>query len=160
MEKRRRVGDWEDDTVIGKEKKQRVLTTVDRVSGFGFADKLGVVTAEIMKQKTVARFQSLPRHVRHTLTRDNGVEFGDLDRDVEKKTGLKVYRAHAYHSWERGSNENWNGLLRQFFPKGMYFATITQQDVDEAVELLNDRPRKRLGYATPREVFKAACSSG
>ncbi|SCB53644.1 hypothetical protein GA0061099_10862 [Bradyrhizobium yuanmingense] len=72
---------------------------------------------------------------------------------------MGVYRAHAYHSWERGTNENWNGLMRQFFPKGMLFATITQTDVDRAVRLLNDRPRKRLGYATPREVFNGCCDS-
>lgn len=160
VNERTRVGDWEDDTVIGKEKKQRILTKVERVSGLGLADKLTVVSAQIVEQKTVAKFQHIPKKVRHTLTRDNGSEFGDFDQDVERKTGLKVYRATPYHSWERGSNENWNGLLRQFFPKSMYFATITQADVDEAVELLNNRPRKRLGYATPREVFRKACNSG
>lgn len=76
---------------------------------------------------------------------------------LEEKTGMEVYRATPYHSWERGTNENWNGLLRQFFPKGTNFATITPYEVKQAVKLLNNRPRKRLGYMTPREVFMRCC---
>lgn len=154
VEARTRVGDWEGDTIVGKEKTQRILTNVERKSGFGLADKLDVVTAEITKQRTSARFKKLPKRFRRTLTRDNGPEFGDYDKDLERETGMAVYRATPYHSWERGTNENWNGLLRQFFPKGTLFATITQTDVDRATRLLNNRPRKRLGYATPLEVFK------
>ena len=156
---RERIGDWESDTIVGKEKKQRILTYVERKSGLGMADKLEEVTAEIVQEKTSARFNALPKKARHTLTRDNGVEFGDLDRDLEEKTGMTVYRATPYHSWERGTNENWNGLLRQFFPKGTLFATIAQCHVDQAVRLLNNRPRKRLGYATPRERFRQCCTS-
>jgi len=159
VEARERIGDWEGDTIIGKEKKQRILTYVERKSGFAMADKLDEVTADIVQEKTAARFKSLRLKARQTLTRDNGTEFGDYDRDLEDQTKMLVYRATPYHSWERGSNENWNGLLRQFFPKGMYFATITQDQVEQAVRLLNDRPRKRLGYATPREVFKECCNS-
>ena len=159
VEHRTRIGDWEGDTLVGKEKTQRISTNVERKSGFGLADKLDVVTAEIVWHKTVDRFNKLPKKARRTLTRDNGPEFGDYDRDFEKDTGMKVYRATPYHSWERGTNENWNGLLRQFFPKGAYFATITQSDVERAARLLNDRPRKRLGYATPREVFRQCCNS-
>lgn len=160
VEKRLRVGDWEGDTVIGKEKTQRILTYVERKSGYAFAKKLAVVSADIIHKATVAQFKKLPKNVRHTLTRDNGSEFGDYDLDLEKDTGLGVYRANPYHSWERGTNENWNGLLRQFFPKGVLFATITQTDVDRAVRLLNNRPRKRLGYATPREVFRVVAIQG
>lgn len=159
VETRERVGDWEGDTVVGKEKTQRILTYVERKSGYALADKLDVVTAEIVQKKTITRFNTLPKKARLTLTRDNGTEFGDYDRDLERATALGVYRANVYHSWERGTNENWNGLLRQFFPKGTYFATITQTDVERAVKLLNDRPRKRLGYATPREVFRQCCNS-
>jgi IS30 family transposase len=159
VETRKRVGDWEGDTIVGQEKTQRIATNVERKSGFGMADKLDVVTAEIMRQKTATRFKTVPKKARQTLTRDNGPEFGDYDRDTERDTGMELYRATPYHSWERGTNENWNGLLRQFFPKGMLFATITQRDVERAVRLLNDRPRKRLGYATPREVFRACCNS-
>lgn len=159
VEKRNRAGDWEDDTIIGKERKQRIWTCVERKSGYGMADKLDVVTVETVHEKNAARFKKLPKNMRRTLTRDNGPEFGDYDQALEKKTGMKVYRANAYHSWERGSNENWNGLIRQFFPKGTYFATITSYQVQRAVRLLNNRPRKRLGYATPREVFNGCYDS-
>lgn len=159
VETRERIGDWEGDTVVGKEKKQRILTYVERKSGFGMADKLDVVTAEIVQEKTVARFDALRSKARLTLTRDNGSEFGDYDQDLEDRTKMKVYRATPYRSCERGTNENWNGLLRQFFPKGMVFATITQYHVDQVVRLLNNRPRKRLDYATPRERFRECCNS-
>jgi IS30 family transposase len=159
VDERIRIGDWENDTVIGKEKKQRILTFTERVSGFGMADKLDMVTADIVHEKEVARFKSIPKSKRLTVTRDNGCEFGDYDTTLEKKTNIEVYRANAYHSWERGTNENWNGLLRQFFPKGTYFANITQYEVDHAVRMLNNRPRKRLGYRTPREVFRGCSDS-
>ena len=159
VEERSRFGDWEDDTVIGKEKVQRIWSCVERKSGYAMAEKLDVVSAQIINEKAVTRFTSLPKHLRHTLTRDNGSEVSGYDGSLEKKTGLSVYHATPYHSWERGTNENWNGLLRQFFPKETYFATIKQYQVDHAVRMLNDRPRKRLGYKTPREVFKACCDS-
>lgn len=145
--------------MVGKEKTQRILTYVERRSGFAMASKLAVVTAELVQAETVALFRTLPLNRRQTLTRDNGTEFGDYDRDLEQRTEMLVYRANPYHSWERGVNENWNGLLRQFFPKGMLFATITQTHVEKAVQLLNNRPRKRLGYATPREMFTPCCDS-
>jgi IS30 family transposase len=153
VDNRTRIGDWENDTVIGKEKKQRILTSVERKSGFGLASKLSIVTAEIVHGKEVELFKKIPRRKRYTMTRDNGGEFGDTDRMLEKKTKMKVYRATPYHSWERGSNENWNGLLRQYFPKGMYFATINQIQITKAVRALNNRPRKRHNYSTPREEF-------
>lgn len=159
VETRERLGDWEGDTVVGKEKKQRILTYVERKSGYGLAGKLDVVTAEIVNTKTISLFKELPKNKRLTLTRDNGLEFGDYDQTLENKTKMKVYRATPYHSWERGTNENWNGLVRQFFPKGTLFATITEYDVQRVVRMLNNRPRKRLGYRTPREVFKECCDS-
>jgi IS30 family transposase len=151
---RSRLGDWEGDTMVGKEKTQRILTHVERKAGYGMADKLNVVTAELVYETRKKRFKKLPKKARKTLTDDNGPEFGEYDKDIEASTGMLVYRAHPYHSWERGSNENWNGLLRDFFPKGMMFAKITQSDIEKAVRLLNDRPRKRLGWRTPREVFR------
>lgn len=157
---RSRFGDWEDDTVIGKEKVQRIWSCVERKSGYAMAEKLDTVSAQIINEKAITRFTSIPKQLRKTLTRDNGSEFSGFDESLEKKTGLVTYHATPYHSWERGSNENWNGLLRQFFPKGTYFATITQYQVDHAVRMLNDRPRKRLGYKTPREVFRGCIDSG
>jgi transposase, IS30 family len=160
VNERSRIGDWEGDTIVGKEKTERILTYEERVSGYGMARKLPVVTAEIVEKETEDCFRQIPKKVRLTLTRDNGVEFGDYDRTLEERTGLGVYRATPYHSWERGSNENWNGLLRQFFPKGMLFATITEYQVQRAVQMLNDRPRKRSGFKTPRELFRGCCDSG
>ncbi len=159
VEERRRIGDWEGDTILDRTKKQRMLTHVDRASGFGAADKVEKVTAENVHAITRDRFKKIPKKKRHTMTRDNGPEFGDYDRLLEKDIDITVYRATPYHSWERGSNENWNGLLRQFFPKGMDFAIVKQSDIDRVVRLLNDRPRKRLGYLTPREVFNGRCDS-
>jgi len=159
VHERSRLGDWENDTIVGKEKKQRILTNVERKSGYGLGWKLETVTAEIVNEAMVKIFRKIPSDKRLTLTRDNGPEFGDYDKTLEEKTNLSVYRANAYHSWERGTNENWNGLLRQFFPKGTYFASITQYEIDRVVNLLNSRPRKRLGYRTPREEFRKSCVS-
>ena len=159
VDERSRLGDWEGDTVIGKERTTRILTHVERKSGYALAEKLAVVTAEIIADKTTTQFRKIPKSKRLTLTRDNGVEFGDDDQTLEKRTGLTVYRATPYHSWERGTNENWNGLFRQFFPKGMSFATITKSEIDRVVRSLNNRPRKRLGYRTPREVFRECSDS-
>lgn len=159
VKERSRIGDWEDDTIIGKEKKQRILTFTERKSGFGMAEKLEVVTAEIVHKKEITVLKKIPKEKRLTLTRDNGGEFGDYDHSLETKTGMEVFRANEYHSWERGTNENWNGLLRQFFPKGMIFATVNQYQINKAVKLLNDRPRKRHNYLTPREVFRGCSDS-
>lgn len=160
VETRERIGDWEGDTIVGKEKTQRILTYVERRSGYALAEKLDVVTAEIVEEKTEELFLDISADKRLTLTRDNGVEFGDLDRFLEEITGMEVYRATPYHSWERGTNENWNGLFRSYYPKGTNFATITSYDVKRILKLLNNRPRKRLGYMTPREVFMQCCVSG
>ena len=168
VETRTRVGDWRisrfeawptGDTVVGKEKTQRILTYVERKSGMATAEKLSVVSAEIVEKRSEMLFRAVPSRVRLTLTRDNGAEFGDYDQMIEKQTGMNVYRANPYLSWERGTNENWNGLLHQYFPKGTFFDTITNDQVQHAVRMLNNRPRKRLGYRTPREVFRECCNS-
>jgi len=159
VDERSRIGDWEDDTVVGKEKTQRIYTCVERKSGYALATKLDVVTAEIVAQKIEKKLKRIPKRKRLTLTRDNGVEFGDYDKLLEQRLHMEVYRANEYRSWERGTNENYNGLTRQFFPKGTFFATITEYSVQRAVRMLNNRPRKRLGYATPREVFMGCSDS-
>jgi IS30 family transposase len=98
-------------------------------------------------------FMQLPSKYRRTFTLDNGPEM-KLPEAIERSTGLKVYYATPYHSWERGTNENTNGLLRYFFPKQSSFAALSQEDIDEAVRLLNTRPRKRLNYRSPAETLK------
>lgn len=152
VELRTEIGHWEGDTVRGKEKIQGIATHVERVSGFGIGDKLDHVTAELLKQKTVRSFARIPKEKKKTETLDNGIEFSEYEL-MERETGMEIFFAYPYHSWERGSNENFNGLLRQYFPKGSNFATVTQKDVDRAVRELNHRPRKRLNYLTPYEVF-------
>ena len=151
VESRERIGDWEGDTIVGKDK-SHILTHVDRRSGLLLADKLERGLAELTKEKIVKRFESIPRSKKFTITYDNGVVFSEYEM-IERKTKIDVYFTNPYHSWERGCNENCNGLLRQFFPKQSSFEKVTQKDVDKVVRLINNRPRKRLNYYTPREVF-------
>lgn len=153
VETRERIGDYEGDTIIGKDKTKRLMTNVERKSGYGMIDKLDVVTAQEMRNALEKRFARIPRAKKHTYTYDNGTEIGKEDADLEKKLQMEVYRAYPYHSWERGSNENFNGLVRDFFPKGTDFATISDKEIRRVERNLNDRPRKRHNYLTPREVF-------
>lgn len=156
VETRERIGDWEGDTVVGGERTTAILTNVERRSGFLLADKLDRSLAEFVKEITIARFKNIPKKKRHTMTYDNGHEFADHET-IERDTGMTIYFAFPYHSWERGTNENTNGLLRQFFPKKSPFAGITRDQLDNVVQLINTRPRKRLHYRTPSEVFKKNC---
>jgi len=153
VEERARIGDWEGDTVIGKERTKRLLTNVDRKSGYGLIDKLDLVSAEIIWRKLEERFSKIPREKRYTYTYDNGTEIGKEDLSLEKKIKMDIFRAFPYHSWERGCNENFNGLVREYFPKGMHFANISKEEVKKVERILNNRPRKRLNYYTPKEVF-------
>lgn len=157
VEKRTRVGDWEGDTIVGKEKTKRILTMVERKSGKLLAAKLETATAAEVREKTKMLLQRVPQAKKRTITYDNGSEFADHEL-IERDNKLDVYFAYPYHSWERGSNENTNGLLRQFFPKGSPFASITQKQLDQVVKLINNRPRKRHHYRTPEEVFNERCA--
>ena len=152
VESRGRIGDWEGDTIVGGEKTIHILTHVDRKSGLLLADKLERATAEITKQKTIERFSRIPKAKKKTITYDNGSTFASHEM-TEKKTNIDIYFANPYHSWERGCNENANGLLRQFFPKKSSFAIVKQNEIEKVVRLINNRPRKRLNYKTPAEVF-------
>ena len=152
VEKRSRIGDWEGDTIVGQERTKHILTHVERKSGYLIADKLERGTAELTNEKTISSFLKIPKSKRHTITYDNGSTFAYHEM-IEKRIGTTIYFAFPYHSWERGTNENANGLLRQFFPKKSYFAKITQEEIDKATRLINNRPRKRLNYRTPAEVF-------
>ena len=149
VDTRERFGDWEGDTIVGGERTTGILTHVDRKSGYLLADLLKRKTAESVWKTTARRFSNVPFH---TVTYDNGSEFS-LHELIRRDTGADVYFAFPYHSWERGTNENTNGLLRQFFPKRMLFGMLRQKDVQHAVDLINHRPRKRLSYLTPHEVF-------
>lgn len=152
INERVRIGDWEGDTIVGGERTKRILTHVERKTGYLIADILHVVSAEIVAEKTIESFKKIPKQKRKSITYDNGTEFS-AHEIVERETKATVYFANPYHSWERGTNENTNGLLRQFFPKRSSFATVTQVEVDKVTKLLNRRPRKRLCYLTPKEMF-------
>lgn len=152
IERRMELGHWEGDTIVGKEKIQRILTHVERKSRFVCADKIERTTAEAVHRASVKRLKRFPKRKRRTSTYDNGIEFSEHEK-TERDTEIKIYFAYPYHSWERGTNENTNGLLREFFPKGSAFKDVTQRDIDRAVRFLNTRPRKCLKYLTPEEVF-------
>jgi IS30 family transposase len=124
----------------------------ERVSGVVFVEKAAERTMAEANRITSERLGKLPPHLRQTLTRDRGSEnlgYQELERDP----GIRCFFAHAYHSWERGSNENVNGLIRRFFPKGTDFRAISGEEIQRVENLLNTRPRKRLGWKTPHGVF-------
>lgn len=152
VERRGRLGDWEGDTVQGSDKRVRIVTFVDRRSGYLVAYLLPKMRAELLTTLALQRFAHIPRTKRRTFTLDNGPEFSDWER-LEKKSGATVYFAYPHHPWERGSNENTNGLLRQYFPRSLNFNLVTAEEVAHAVKRLNDRPRKRLNFKSPRSVF-------
>lgn len=148
---RSRIGDWEGDTVIGKNHQGGLVTLAERKSRY-------VLAAPIRSKHAAgvtARIQRLlsPHKAKcHTITFDNGKEFAEHEQ-MATSLGVAIYFAHPYHSWERGLNENSNGLLRQYFPKGMALHEITDEEVQRAVDKLNHRPRKVLGFRSPHEVF-------
>ena len=128
------------------------MTLVERKSGFALVAKVARLQARNVTRAATRQFAPLPRGLRHTATFDNGKEFAG-HRQLARATDIDIYFARPYHAWERGSNESFNGLLRQFFPKGTDFTGISPLEVKYVRDLLNDRPRKRLGYRTPREVL-------
>jgi IS30 family transposase len=152
---RERFGDWEGDTVEGAKGSGGIASHVERKSRYLIAAKLSDKTANTMTTASIKAFQRIPKKIRKTLTLDNGKEFSQF-KQLEKKTGLCVYFADPYSSWQRGSNENTNGLIRQYFPKGTNFRDITSKDLAFVVKKLNHRPRKCLNYQTPHEIIYGA----
>jgi IS30 family transposase len=146
-----RYGDWEADTIVGARHKGGILSVVERKSKLTRLRKLATKAAAEMKDNTIALLAPLAAQV-HTITVDNGKEFSEHQL-IAAGLGARIYFAHPYASWERGLNENTNGLVRQYFPKKYEFARITDQDLQQVEDLLNNRPRKTLGYRTPNEVF-------
>ena len=152
VEQRRRIGDWEGDTVEGHKGSGFIATHVERKSRYTVAVKVANKSADTVTRATLKSMKKLPPEKIKTITYDNGKEFAGF-KQLEQGLNMRSYFARPYHSWERGTNENTNGLLRQFFPKGMDFSAISQSEVDKASKLLNNRPRKCLNYRTPTEVF-------
>jgi IS30 family transposase len=148
---KRRYGDWEADTIIGARHRGGILSVVERKSKLTRLRKLATKAAAEMKDQTIALLAPLAARV-HTITVDNGKEFCEHQL-IASGLQARIYFAHPYASWERGLNENTNGLVRQYFPKKYEFSRISDQDLQQVEDLLNNRPRKTLGYRTPNEVF-------
>lgn len=144
-----RIGDWELDTVIGKGHRQAIVSIVDRKSKLLRMQKVTQKTAGLVQSAVCDELQGLPVH---TLTSDNGREFAG-HQEIAAMLKASFYFCNPYSSWERGLNENTNGLIRQYFPKHLEFATISVERIKEVEALLNNRPRKTLGYQTPNEVY-------
>ena len=152
-----RLGDWEGDTVASAGHKGGLLTLVERKSLLTKISKLRRSTARATQRATVRRLKPIGNFV-HTITFDNGKEFA-AHQDIAHALKAKIFFATPYHAWERGLNENTNGLIRDFFPKGTDFSTISNAEVAKVERLLNARPRKSLGFRSPQEVFDSlACS--
>jgi transposase, IS30 family len=149
---RQRLGDWEGDTLVGKGHKGFVLTCVDRASRYLIARKVDACASEPVAHKLQQSFRRLPVDKRQGLTLDNGREFA-RPIELERQLNMPVYFAHPYHSWERGTNENTNGLLRQYMPKGTDLTEVTDEQLRRYVHQMNHRPRKCLNYQSPFEVF-------
>ena len=151
VDSKRRIGDWEGDTVIGKGHRGALVTLVERKSLYTVIRSVLHKTAEAVRDAVVDGLSPYIDWV-HTITYDNGREFADhegMASDLE----TRIYFAHPYASWERGLNENTNGLIRQYFPKDRDLTTVTKHEIEMAMDKLNHRPRKSLGYRTPYEVF-------
>lgn len=156
VDARRRYGDWEGDTVVGARQSGAIVTLVERKSGYLLTAKSCDRKARRVAGKIESRLGRLPARLRRTATFDNGKEFAEHER-LSDRLGLGVYFAQPYCSWQRGTNEHTNGLLRQFLPKGTDLRTVSWQELEHYTNQINDRPRKRLGYRTPAEVFEPLC---
>ncbi len=149
---RRIPGHWESDLIVGKDHKSALISLVERKFRYTILIRITSLDAETFTTKVTEALNGLPKKLRRTMTHDNGKEIAKAF-DIETKTGIRVYVAHPRSPWERGTNENTNGLVREFFPKGTDFRLVTDEEVTYVQELLNTRPRKTLDWATPSEVL-------
>ncbi len=154
VDRRARYGDWEGDTVVGRGHRSGAVTLVDRKSGYLLLGKVHDRQAATVREAMTELFQPLPTRLRKTLTLDNGKEFAEHEQ-LAATTSLRVYFAKPYCAWQRGTNENTNGLVRQFFPKGSDMVHVPAKQFEKVQHLLNNRPRKRLGYRTPLEILSS-----
>jgi IS30 family transposase len=154
VERRQAVGHWEIDTVMGVGNDHCVVTMVERATGYVLIGKLVSRNMSELARRTIQLVRKHPGRFR-TITADNGTEFHSY-KVIERATGVKFYFATPHHAWERGTNENTNGLIRQYLPKRTSMAQVTQHDCNAIAKKLNNRPRKRYDYETPEERFHAA----
>jgi transposase, IS30 family len=155
VEKRTRIGDWEGDTIIGAKCKGAIISSVERVSRLVLLSKVETREPKGVSRGLITKLAPI-KDLAYTMTLDNAGEFS-LHEEVAKALDMKIYFATPYCSWERGTNENTNGLVRQYFKKEMTFDKVTDEDLKLVEYKLNHRPRKCLGYRTPYEVFNRAC---
>lgn len=155
VDSRRFAGDWEGDTVTGCKRKSSVASWVERKYRYACLALVNGTGPQKVNAAIIERFARTPLLPIRTVTLDNGREF-TAHMELSKAWGAKVYFAHPYHSWERGLNENTNGLLRQFYPKGTDFRQVTEEELARVEYLLNTRPRKCLQYRTPMEAMEMA----
>jgi IS30 family transposase len=153
-QRRPAVGHWEIDTVMGTGNDHCIVTLVERATGYLLIGKLAARNMDEAARRTIELVRKHPEKFR-TITADNGTEFHSY-KDVETATGVKFYFATPHHSWERGTNENTNGLIRQYLPKRTSMKRVTQRDCNAIQKKLNTRPRKRYDYQTPEDRFHAA----
>jgi len=153
IENREEIGHWEGDLVIGKGQKSAIGTIVERKSRYTCIVKLKDRKSATVRKQFVREFKAFDKQLTKTLTYDNGVEMAQ-HATLTKQTGMPVYFAHPYASWERGTNENTNGLIRRYLPKGTDFKTVSEKQLKKIQTALNNRPRKVLGYRTPVEALK------
>lgn len=151
VDKKARIGDFEIDTIIGSQHRGAIVSLVERKSKLVRLMLIPRATAELTKNAIIKSLKPIKKYV-HTLTADNGKEFAQHQK-ISKSLRAQIYFAHPYHAWERGLNENTNGLVRQYFPKKTDFTILTHKQVQHVEYLLNTRPRKSLEYKTPIEVF-------
>lgn len=151
VDQKQRFGDLEIDLVIGKNHKGALLTINDRSTGMLFLGKVNSKDAQEIEAKAIELLEPW-KPLLHTITSDNGKEFAN-HLQIARILDIDYYFAKPYHSWERGANENLNGLVRQYFPKKSNFENITQQEIDRVQNILNNRPRLRFDFKTPNEVF-------
>ena len=154
VDHRKRFGDFETDTIVGAKHSQHILTLNERVTGKYWLRKLKTPDSNAATKAIVDILEELAsKGLAKTITSDNGMQFAGHET-VAEELGINYYFARPYHSWERSSNENTNGLARQYIPKGTDFDTITDEFLEHVEKMLNSRPRRRLGFRTPDEVFK------
>jgi len=158
IETRSELGHYESDTVVGKDHQSAVVTHVERKSRYLFVAKLKETGSLGVLEATKLLFRNIPKEALKTFTSDNGKEFSKF-QEISKFLEISFYFALPHHPWERGTNENTNGLLRQYFPKGTDFNKITDQEIQDVATKLNNRPRKVLNYKTPHEFFWADLNS-
>lgn len=151
VEQRAHIGHWEGDTVIGAAHQHAIVTLVERKSGFAVVTKVERKTSEQVSAAIIKRLEPIAARVK-TITFDNGKEFAG-HRQIDESLGSTAYFADPFASWQRGSNENFNGLLRQYIPKKRRLSTVSDAELKMIEDLLNHRPRKRLGFKTPHQVF-------